>query len=401
MNATSIPKLGIIGGGQLARMLAFSAHRLGIPCYVLSPRRDDAAAEVVKHHICADIHDQDALQKLMTHCTVITFESENITENTLELLAQSSCSCLPHPLTAMQPLARRHSQKKLLASYNLPITPYLDVTQQQQGGESLVRYIKERLSLPAVLKTSKGGYDGRATFIIHPQKPDHLDLLTAFLSKYAMIPLIAEKYVDFSKEIAITMARNARGDIHTLPAVETYQKDYQCDWVKGPLETKKELKDHLSKLKTAITHMLHHIQYIGVITFELFVLHDQSVWINEVAPRVHNSAHYSMNALDISQFDLHIMSLFNMPLPIDYRLRSPGFAMTNLIGKGEHHMPLIQNSDTFLHRYDKKEARRGRKMGHINALAPSTEEALKKALTAREDLYKHLRIQNDINLLYT
>ena len=217
---------------------------------------------------------------------------------------------------------------------------------------------------PFVLKTRTGGYDGYGTFFIR----DKNDPLPS-------TPCIAEKYIDFKRELALTAVRSKKGETVFLPLVETRQEQARCLWVCGPASHRK-----LKKLQKQITLFLRKTAYQGAVTFELFDT-GEDLLINEAAPRVHNSAHHSLNTLTEDQFTLHLKGIFNLPLTTPKPLAG-GFAMLNLLGEGVKNPQWKLPQDVHLHWYGKS-SRKGRKMGHINTLASSPQQALRKALKTR------------------
>ena len=227
-----------------------------------------------------------------------------------------------------------------------------------------------------VLKKRKFGYDGYGTFVIKNKK-DLQKLKPVFKKTHP--GFIAELFVPFNRELAFTVCRNKKKEFRFLPLVETHQVNSRCLWVKGPVET-----DALYSLQKQVKEFLNKLNYIGVISFELFDV-DGSLLINEVAPRVHNSAHYSLDALVTDQFSYALRCLVNAPLPSIESISS-GFAMYNLLGtKDGKKIKINLNPSVKLHWYGKKENRKGRKMGHITTVEDSPEVALRYLKKSLED----------------
>ena len=394
MDTYSLPvKLGILGGGQLARMLAMEAHALGFEVHVFSTSPQDPAGQVVGRHHQGDVASPSAVTTFARHMNLLTFESENVPLSSLDALRKlEACPSLvmapaPH-LMAM--FSDRRQQKNTLAVAGLPTAPYCVLPPQLSASE-LGPYLQQAFQgrqQAFVLKACRGGYDGRGTYFfqVHgegakaAQAGGQTDL-ASFLEQYGTA-LIAEVEVKFARELATSVARSQEGEICFFPVVETKQRHHQCDWVKGPIAMEgrpwQVLQDNLRAL-------LHELEYVGLITFELFETAQGALWINEVAPRVHNSAHYSMNALSVCQFQMHLRAIQGLALSAP-KILAPGFAMANLVGTGAPVTCLQQKGEAFLHWYGKKENRPHRKMGHVNAVGESPEKALDRALAAREGM---------------
>ena len=386
--------LGILGGGQLARMLALSAHRQGIAVKVVSAQKDDPAAQVTSQHYSLLWDDSAALQKALESARVWVFESELIPLDLLEKLSlwseESSWDIFPNP-SLMALFSHRAQQKKFLEEHSLPTAAFIHWPESsQQNLTSCVEKLKSRGG-DWVLKTCRGGYDGRGTFFFTSKTL--LREVSDFLEK-AQGGLIAEHAVAFVRELAFSVVRSRTGKVRFLPLVETHQSQGSCDWVKGPVigdPTTKSRRDSLlqenyRKLCEQIAQVLKKIDYVGLITFELFELADHSLMINEVAPRVHNSAHYSMDALSYSQFDFHLQAYYEPELA-SWKLLAPGFAMANLLGTREDVPHYREEPGARLHGYGKQESRIRRKMGHLNVLAETPEKALSQVLEARRRMW--------------
>ena len=353
--------LGILGGGQLARMLALKAYSLGLKPFVLSLSSEDPAAQVTPLWHRGNPLKANSIARFLKKVDVLTFESEFVPADQVKKALASLST--PSPLIApslknISLLQDRLFQKKLFQKHGLMTADFVP------ANESLKDLLK--LWGPFVLKTRRGGYDGYGTFMIRNNK---FPLLTS--------PCIAEKYIAFKRELALTAVRNKNGETVFLPLVETKQQNARCLWVCGPVSHKK-----LRKLKKQITLFLKKTAYQGAITFELFDT-GKELLINEAAPRVHNSAHHSLNSLTEDQFTLHLKGIFNLPLTTPQPL-TKGFAMLNLLGEGVKKPQWKLPKDVSLHWYGKS-SRKGRKMGHINALGSSPLQALRKTLKVRQN----------------
>ena len=345
--------LGIIGGGQLSKMLLASAHKWGLKTQVFTGSNEDPAALLAQKVTIGSLTDQKALKSWVQTCDFVTIESEFA-----DLSTMNSKKILPSPKN-ISIFRDRLTQKTTLKNYKISTSPF--------STPSNLKTFKH----PMVFKKRLFGYDGYGTIIIKNKKEfEHFFVK----SKTQLQNWICEDFIPFKRELAVSIARNSSNDFCTLPLVETKQKNSKCFWVKGPVKNKR-LEGVLKKVKI----MMKKMDYIGLLTFELFELKDQSLMVNEIAPRVHNSAHYSIEALPLSQFDLHLMSIMNHKLPKSVKPHSP-FSMVNLIGTKKIKPKINTSSSTSLHWYGKKENREGRKMGHITALSNSANGAIELAL---------------------
>lgn len=359
-------RIGILGGGQLARMLALSAHNLGAIPYILSASEDDPAQQVVERGFLGDVSDLRALKAFSEHVDVITFESEFIDCDILEAAVPTHQKRIFPSLAAIRTLQDRKTQKELLNQYKIATSDWSLVQDELSALDAV-----ETFEFPVVMKKRRNGYDGNGTFIIKNKKE-----LLMFVKKQLANDdaFIAEKFVPFDRELACLFSRDQYNHVLQFPLVESLQKDAKCFWVKGPIQHKK-----FSQWSKKFKLLLKKINYIGTIGVELFDK-DGELYVNELAPRVHNSGHYSMDALPLSQFDAHIRALANLELPLELPATSC-FAMVNLLGSKNTSTPVWElPPNTYLHWYGKKENRAGRKMGHINTLSTNPEKALKLAL---------------------
>lgn len=353
-------KVGILGGGQLARMLALKAHELGIKPYVLSPSQEDPAAQVTSFWIKGDIQKTSDLTRFLKKTDIVTFENEFVpTSSLIQAMKKTKTSVLPHPRIIAQ-LQDRWFQKQLLKKYNIPTSPFFKVDNKKQALKAF-----ETFKGQMVLKKRLFGYDGKGTFIVKNIK--HIPHENN---------LIAEKFVPFKRELALILAAG-KNQIISLPLVETFQKDFRCYWVKGPADHP-QINLLTKKLKT----FLKKIKYQGVIAFEIFDTNKQLL-VNEIAPRVHNSGHYSLNALSKDQFSLHLEAILGNQLKAPKPL-CRGFAMLNLLGKKESSKNWKKIEGIFLHDYGKKLIKTGRKMGHLNSVADSSKKALENLFRAEK-----------------
>lgn len=362
-------KIGIIGGGQLAQMMVLVAHNLGLKVTVLSSSKNDPAAKATTRWIEGSPDNIASIKKLAKVVDVITFESEFVAPKCLDELSKMKNEVFPTP-KIMHTIADRLTQKKWLTNAKVPTSAYDEVSTSKE-----LLSLKETRKLPLVIKARRNGYDGYGTYIIKKWS----DKKALEFVDNCPFGVIAEDFIPFKRELAISLAINSKKEIVFLPLVETFQENYKCLWVKGPV------KEHpaFSSLKRKLSSLVKNSGYVGLISFEIFDT-GKELLINEIAPRVHNSAHYSQDALTLSQFELHLRSVIGAPME-QPKLLAPGFAMLNLLGTNSKEPKLALAKNVKLHWYAKDENRAGRKMGHINAISSSPATALKKVLEAKKE----------------
>lgn len=267
----------------------------------------------------------------------------------------------------MRKIQDRLTQKQLLEEHGLPTSPFLEVHDEKAAREAFRRFDGQ-----VVFKKRRFGYDGYGTFVVKSES----DLQAFFLREIgpggatSRHGFIAEEFVEFKRELAVMVARGAEGACVRLPFVETFQEQSRCLWVKGPLKKNPALEAIGRKLEA----LLAKIGYVGIMGVELFDTGGR-ILVNELAPRVHNSGHYSLDALSEDQFSLHLKAILGLELAKPEAL-AKGFAMFNLLGSHERTPQWTLPGDVKLHWYGKAENRPGRKMGHVNALAATPAKAL-------------------------
>ncbi len=388
--------LGILGGGQLARMLALKAQNLNLKVFILSLSKTDPAAQLkFVNWVKGDPYKTNSLSKFIRSVDVLTFENEFIPAKQIQKVLNKKNPRVSPPLKSLELLQDRYTQKQLLKKYKLKTSPFLKISfskkttsksqtvSKPQTEKDLLATLKKLGAF--VLKTRTGGYDGYGTFILKNKK----DIKKIRLNS---AHFIAEQFINFKRELALLAVRNKKGTLVFSPLVESKQENSRCLWVKGPTTHKK-----LNALKRKIKTFLKALNYEGVLAFELFDT-GSDLLINELAPRVHNSGHYSLDGLTEDQFTLHLKAIFNLPLKTPKPLKK-GFAMLNLLGEGTQtlaHFKLkkkiikltrgmeYENKNFFLWWYGKTKNTKGRKMGHLNSMDSSPTKALSHLLKARK-----------------
>lgn len=364
--------IGILGGGQLARMLILKAHQMGLNTVVLSEKSSDPAVSICKLWLKGSPHSLKDIKLLVKICDIITFESEFISSELLKKAIKNISNIKIYPnLTCLGRFQDRLLQKEWLCDFEIPTLEHVKINSKDD-----MELAFEAFNHKIVFKKRTGGYDGYGTHIIKtlPELNLFKKTIKGEESNY-----IIEPFINFKTEKSLIFARNTLGQVVTLPMIESVQKNNQCDYVSGPTN-----HPHEKKIKSQIINFLNKINYVGVIAFELFDLGSKLI-VNEVAPRVHNTGHFSQDALSADQFELHLRCILGMKLP-DIELKQPAFVMVNLLGNSTR-VPAIKKFPTgSLHWYDKTENHPRRKMGHINYIGRNKKNLLKKALFERKGI---------------
>jgi 5-(carboxyamino)imidazole ribonucleotide synthase len=361
-------RIGIVGGGQLARMSGLAARAMGYGVAVADPDPDCPASAVADRVVRAALDDPEALATLAPLCAVITYEWENIGPSALQRLeAILPVRPGPHLLSVSQ---HRIREKSALAEIGVPVAPWRPVNDRAEFEAAVAA-----VGLPSVLKTATGGYDGKGQAVIR----DRSEAEAAF-GRLAGRPLILEQFVPFACEVSVLVARNERGETAAFPTAENIHRENILALSIVPARIAAETDAAARALAVRIAERLDLVGLLGV---EMFALPDGSLLVNELAPRPHNSGHYTMDACVTSQFEQHIRAVCGLPLG-STALLSP-VVMVNIMGEDYPLDPAaaLRDPHVKLHLYGKREPRPHRKMGHLNVLGASAEEALARAQEAR------------------
>jgi 5-(carboxyamino)imidazole ribonucleotide synthase len=350
--------IGILGGGQLGRMLALAAARLGLHCHIYSPEKDSGAFEVVRASTCAAYEDEAALARFASSVDVITYEFENIPAKTAAYLAKRKPVFPdPHVLELTQD---RLIEKNFISGLKIAVAPYAPVHSASQLMAGIAK-----VGLPAVLKTTTMGYDGKGQVKIMPG-----DDANAAWRKLKNAPCILEGFVNFEREVSVIAARTADGKVECFEVTENEHRDHILKISTVPAKVSPALATEAKRIATRIAKAF---DYVGVFAVEMFVVKaggKQTVLVNEIAPRVHNSGHWTIDGATVSQFEQHIRAVAGWPLAKPLR---PGrkVEMTNLIGNEVDDLSeWLATPGTSVHLYGKTDARPGRKMGHVTRVWP-------------------------------
>lgn len=345
-------------------MLALEAYPLGISVHIMTASSGDPAAQVAGQTQLGSLSDTKDLRKFLTDLTALTFESEFVDIPKLKQSLPANVYVFPN-LDSIAQIQDRLTQKRLLDRYQVPTSPWMNVENKNDLQIASEKYKN------FVLKQRRFGYDGYGTFVVKGE-PDPL------LLQRSQDGFIAEAFVDFKRELAVSFVRGRSAEFIELPLVETVQENSRCFTVAGPVK-----HPGLSKISKGIRKMMNELDYVGILAVEMFET-KKGLLVNELAPRVHNSAHYSLDGLTCSQFEYHLRAGLGLPLP-KVSLVKKGFAMVNLLGEGGPEVKLSYKPAGGLHWYGKSENRAGRKLGHINVIDQTPKQALAKALKWRKE----------------
>lgn len=359
--------IGIIGGGQLGRMMGLAAKEAGFKIAVLDPVMDSPCGQIADIQIVAPYNDEAALEELAEVSDVITYEFENIDYEGLKRLSQ--IAYVPQGAELVRITQNRITEKAEITASGAPVANYIAA----QTFDELTAQIAE-VGFPCIVKTAFGGYDGKGQL-----KINSADDLNEAASLFTHSACIAEAFVPFTKEISVIIQRNAEGQSFCLPIAENIHKHHILHESIVPARVH---PDVLAKAEEAAIKIADHLELVGTLAVEMFVLENNTIIINELAPRPHNSGHYSIEACNISQFHQHIRAVCGWPLRKP-RLWAPSI-MVNVLG--EHVAPLTnvvgKYPDWSIHLYGKAEAKEKRKMGHVTIMTDNIEKTLEEIDTS-------------------
>ena len=367
--------LGVIGGGQLGRMFVQAAQSLGFRTVVLDPDAASPAGCVAHEHICADYLDAAALDRLAAQCGAVTTEFENVPAQALERLARASVVA---PAAAAVAICQdRAAEKAHFAASGVACAPYALITSAAD-----LQAVADAL-LPGILKSTRMGYDGKGQVRVRSRAE-----LAAGWAALNNVPCVLEQMLPLKMELSVISARSAAGEIVQFPVQQNLHLDGILAVTQVPAPGVSAALQ--AEACASAARIAASMNYVGVLCVEFFVLQDDSLVVNEMAPRPHNSGHYTLDACDVSQFDLQVRAMAGLPL-LQPRLHSP-VVMLNLLGDlwfdaaGSLRTPpwdqVLALPGTHLHLYGKADARAGRKMGHLNITAASAPEAERLARCA-------------------
>lgn len=384
-------RIGIVGGGQLARMMIPPAKQLGFTVTVLDPTPKSPAGQLADEQIIADLNDETAMMRLAKQSDFVTLDWELANPDLLEKIVRKGVPVNPSPKT-LRIIKDKYEQKVFLKKNNIPVADFREIKTLQdiEQGAKIFGY-------PFLLKAKIGAYDGKGNYLVktkHDIKKGLEKLTLGIKSSHFQSypeqsegsPFYIERFVPFIKELAIMVARDEKGTIVTYPVVETIHKNNILHITLSPAEIDKKIN---KKVKTLAIKTMRHLQGAGVFGIEMFLTPDGKVLINEIAPRVHNSGHYSIEACSTSQFEQHIRAITGLPLG-KTDMKTNAAVMINILGErnGKAEVKGLEKILRFphvsVHIYGKADTKIERKMGHITVIGNSLQECLQKAKKTRK-----------------
>jgi len=368
--------VGIIGGGQLGKMIAHEARRMSFKVIVLDPTEGCPASGIADEQIVADFKDENAIIKLAEKCDVITYEIELANSAALKELEAKSYPVRPSPET-LRLIQNKYRQKSFLKHHRIAVPDFAFVRTEDHLHE-----LCKKFGFPAMLKACEDSYDGRGNFLITSKDKVH-EGFNYFAGRECML----EKFVPFAKEISIMVACNPGGQIESFPVAENIHKSNILDTTIVPARIERKVQSKAKRMAERTMEVLHGAGIFGI---EMFVTRKGEVLVNEIAPRPHNSGHYTNEACSVSQFEQHLRAVLNLPLSRPELLSSA--VMVNILGSENSNGPyavkglkkVLGVPGVKLYIYGKKIAKPWRKLGHITATGLTVNEALARATKARK-----------------
>ena len=356
--------IGIIGGGQLGRMMAIAARQMGYRIATLEPGADSPLAQIADFELNAAYDDKLALTKLLEKSDVVTYEFENVPYATIRELG--SLGHLPQGAMPLIITSHRLREKLAIEEAGYKVAPFLAVMSKDE-----LNYAVKRIGYPCILKTSSGGYDGKGQWVLRSDADLPEVLQIANDNEY-----ILEGFVSFTKEISVIVTRSVNGDVEAFPTFENVHVNQILHTTRMPANIKPELEQ---EARTIAMGLIEKLDFVGTLAIEMFIT-TEGILINELAPRPHNSGHITIDACNVSQFEQHIRAICGLPLIKPVAVK-PGI-MVNLLGQHiDYALSAWQKSefsDGKLHLYGKEEMKRDRKVGHINFVGNDWDELQEK-----------------------
>ena len=369
-------KLGILGGGQLGKMLLYETRKWDIYTQVMDPSHEAPCSIACNKFIQGDLMDFDTVYNFGSNVDVLTIEIENVNVDALEKLEEEGITVYPSSKT-LRTIQNKATQKLFYVDHNIPTSPFSRFAYTSEIEDSIAN---GGMQLPFVWKSAQFGYDGQGVKIVR-----HLD----DLKDLPNVECIAEEMVDFKNELAVIVARNSKGDVTTYPVVEMefHLEANQVEYVICPARIDDSVANKATEVALKVSQ---HMQHVGLLAVELFQTQDDEILVNEVAPRPHNSGHYSIEASYTNQFEQHIRAILGLPLG-NTSSKVAGI-MVNLVGAEGHTGNVIyENIEQILdmegvtpHIYGKKQTRPFRKMGHVTIVNKNMSEARVRAQEVKE-----------------
>lgn len=371
-------EIGIIGGGQLGKMLAQEAKRMFLKVNILDPNKNCPASTICDKLIVADFKDEEKIYELAEHSDIITYEIELANSKALKNLESKHYPIYPSP-HSLHLIQNKFRQKTFLKQNQLPVTKFTKIYSQDDLSHAATKF-----GYPFFLKSSEESYDGRGNYLIKSKD----DIPIAF-NYFPNKEIFTEKFVDFKNEISIMVARNKEGQIESFPIAENIHKNNILDTTIVPANISSKVHDDAKLMAEKVMNCLNDIGIFGI---EMFVSKSDEVFINEIAPRPHNSGHYSIEGCSISQFEQHIRAILNLPLSKPELLRPT--VMKNILGppnfRGNYKFigisKLLSIPFTKIHIYGKQLTSPGRKLGHITCTGKTLDEVINRSIEAKNSI---------------
>jgi len=366
--------IGILGGGQLGRMLAMEAHQMGYQIHTYDPHENGPAAQVSDHHHASAFSDHEALKRFASQVDVVTFEFENIPIEALEVL-ETETRVFPRK-EVLHICQNRQREKDFLSQNGYPVAPYRVIENEAELNSAV-----QEVGPDCILKTADFGYDGKGQFAIGAET-DLSEIYQSFGNQRGVL----EKKISFQAECSVVVARRQSGETSTFPMAENVHRNHILHTSIVPARLPQEVGTRARELAARIANSL---EVVGLLAVELFIDEENNLIVNELAPRPHNSGHYSFDACLTSQFEQHLRAVCDLPFGAT-SLHSP-VVMFNLLGElWENGSPawknVLEEDHAKLHLYGKSEPQKGRKMGHFCVLNASIDEAIRKGEAIFEQL---------------
>ncbi|WHH60134.1 5-(carboxyamino)imidazole ribonucleotide synthase [Petroclostridium sp. X23] len=367
-------KIGIIGGGQLGRMMTVEAKRMGYHVTVLDPTPSSPAAQVADEQVIASFRDTSAIEKLAGDCDVITYEFEHINADILIDLEEKGYRVYPSG-KSLKKIQDKYVQKEMLKNAGILVPEYMIINDIKDMSGCI-----DTIGIPFILKTRSGGYDGKGNFVIKTREQ-----IGKAMEEFKGYNLMAERFVEFERELSTIVVRNLKNDCVVYPIVENIHENSILHLTKVPSNIDSVIE---KKVRDIVVKIMEVLDDYGVFCIEMFLAKNGEVYVNEIAPRPHNSGHYTIEACTTSQFEQLVRVITGMPLG-STELCCP-CVMVNILGndtlEGQYRFEgiedVLDDHDVHLHLYGKQSTKNMKKIGHITVLNNSVEVAEQKALTA-------------------
>ena len=369
-------RIGIIGGGQLGLMLSEAAHKMGFASVIVLDPTPDCPASVVAEQIVGSLKDEQALRQLAARTDILTYEIEHINTEALQIIHSEGAQIYPAP-ELLAVIQNKYEQKLFLEQYGIPVAPFMEVKYTDDIERAAMRW-----GYPLVLKAKKDAYDGRGNARVNSTQD-----IPAALERLGDRELYVEACIDLEKELGIMIARNARGESATFPVVEMIHARDICLTVLAPAPIAPELQEQAQAIAL---HTIDLFEGIGIFGVEMFLDKAGKLWLNEIAPRPHNSGHYTIEGCETSQFEQHLRAITNLALT-STAMRYPAVVMENILGERNgpaavHWSHDYDHEHVFPHIYGKRETHIDRKMGHITVVGEDLNRVYQEAKEARASL---------------